>query len=365
MRYIITLVALFISLIKVMAQDPQFTQLNNTLLLINPANVGSEQENKVQFNHRGQWLGLPSYFITSSFSAEFYLPEKTGGKQRTFRNSGLGIIAINDISGSTNLRNNYLAGLFSTEVRINPALALRSGIQFGIGNRSFNTNGLVFGDMLTPNGISGVPTQDDEVEATSIFYPDLGSGLLLYSPTWSLGVSLHHLNQPNYSINSQNAKLPIKFASTFSFLINLDPTVKTNQAPKQFIRPFIMYKAQGKYDQLDLGSTINLNPLILGLWYRGLLLKKEGRRLNNQDAVSIYVGSKWDRFQVGSSYDLTVSSLGSATAGSYEVFLSYTFGKPKSINGFSSSGARGVECESFPGGTGVRKFLKAIKRKKK
>jgi len=358
------LIFAFVS-IKAFGQDPQFTQINNLPIYLNPATVGVEQANKCQLNHRGQWLGLPSYYITTSLAGEFYLNSNQGAKQRIFRNTSVGGIIINDLSGGTSLSNTYLAGLFATELRINPLLSLRSGVQLGFGNRNFNANNLVFGDMLTPNGISGITTQESDLVNTSVFYPDLGVGGLLYSPSWSLGLSIQHINQPTYSIAAQESKLPLKISADLSLIFSLDPLVKTNQTPSQYIKPTIMYRTQGKYDQLDLGGTIFLQPMVFGIWYRGLIIKKEGAKWNNQDAASIYIGSKWDNFEFGASYDLTISSLGSSTAGSYELSLIYRFKKPKSINGFTPGGAMGVECESFPGGSGMRKFLNSINRRKR
>jgi len=346
------------------AQDPQFTQINNIPLYLNPANVGADQSSKLQLNHRGQWLGLPSSYLTSAFSGDTYFEQRSGGKQRFFRNTGMGVIALSDYSGGTNLSNTYFATSIATEARINPVLSLRSGIQIGVGNRSFTSKNLVFGDMLTPNGASGLPTQETEVGTNSIFYPDLGWGALLYSPRWSLGVSFQHINQPNYSIAAQNAKLPIKFTTNLSVIISLDPVEKTNESPKQYIKPTIMYRSQGKYDQLDLGGTIYLQPMVFGIWYRGLLLKKEGSKWNNQDAFSLYLGSKWEKLEFGVSYDVTISSLGSSTAGSYELSLCYLFGKSKTINGFTLGGAKGVDCESFPGGTGMKRYINILRGKK-
>jgi hypothetical protein len=122
------------------------------------------------------------------------------------------------------------------------------------------------------------------------------------------------------------------------------------KAPLQYAKPFIMYRRQGVYDQFDAGANIMLDPIVLGLWYRGLLLKQEGRTWNNQDAICLYFGVNWGDFEFGTSYDVTVSRLDPATTGgSYEISLRYLIGKSKvrTINGFTSSGDRGTSCPSW------------------
>ncbi|MFA9210006.1 MAG: type IX secretion system membrane protein PorP/SprF, partial [Yersinia sp. (in: enterobacteria)] len=41
-------------------------------------------------------------------------------------------------------------------------------------------------------------------------------------------------------------------------------------APERSITPAFIYKAQGKFDQLDVGMYLTYEPVVFGLWYRGL-----------------------------------------------------------------------------------------------
>jgi hypothetical protein len=79
-----------------------------------------------------------------------------------------------------------------------------------------------------------------------------------------------------------------------------------------------MYRIQQPFQQLDLGFYVNLDPIVLGAWYR------------NQDAIIGLVGIQKGMVQVGYSYDYTISSLTNRiSAGSHEVSLVLLFDKER------------------------------------
>jgi hypothetical protein len=86
-----------------------------------------------------------------------------------------------------------------------------------------------------------------------------------------------------------------------------------------------LFKKQGPYYQLDLGVYWYKNPLVLGLWYRGI------PPFNSQrgDAFILLVGYKTHNFNIGYSYDLTVSNLIGQAIGSHEISMSIKFALPR------------------------------------
>ena len=91
------------------------------------------------------------------------------------------------------------------------------------------------------------------------------------------------------------------------------------------------YKAELKWDQLDLGFYYTHKPLVLGAWYRGITgLKSYERGYLNNDAVIVLIGFRNNQgFKMGYSYDLTISRLISNTAGSHEISVTYEWNNPK------------------------------------
>jgi type IX secretion system PorP/SprF family membrane protein len=332
------------------AQDPQFSQTFNAPQYLNPALVGGEQLTRVGLNHRGQWLGMPGYFVTTMAAVDAYIKPSSSGSSSALRNLGIGGFILNDVSGGAGLVRNHAAATFSCEFALNDRLAFRTGGQVGFGQQTINFSKLVFGDMISTTGLTGLPSQEGLAGSQTIIYPEIAWGGMLYSPSFQFGLSLHHLNQPNISFIGDRATLPIRFTAHTSWIIPMLLSRDARKAPLQYAKPFIMYRRQGVYDQFDAGANIMLDPIVLGLWYRGLLLKQEGRTWNNQDAICLYFGVNWGDFEFGTSYDVTVSRLDPATTGgSYEISLRYLIGKSKvrTINGFTSSGDRGTSCPSW------------------
>jgi type IX secretion system PorP/SprF family membrane protein len=226
------------------------------------------------------------------------------------------------------------------------------GGQFGFGMQSINFSKLVFGDQITSQGLTGLQSQEGLTGTQNKMYIDGSIGGLLYSPSFQLGIALNHLNQPDISFLNSRAIIPIKFSAHVSWLIPILNSPDKKKAPVQYVKPFLLYRRQGTYDQFDAGANAFYDPLVVGLWYRGLLIKQEGTTWNNQDALCIYIGLATEKWEFGLSYDATVSRLGTATtAGSYELSLKYLFGNPSKlrINGFTTSGNRGINCPSWGG----------------
>jgi len=99
-----------------------------------------------------------------------------------------------------------------------------------------------------------------------------------------------------------------------------------------------LFKNQGKQNQLDLGIYWYKVPLVLGIWYRGL------PPFNSQrgDAFVLLAGYKTRHFNIGYSFDLTISNLISHAYATHEVSLSFKFRLPRRRKKIT-----GVPCPEF------------------
>jgi hypothetical protein len=84
------------------------------------------------------------------------------------------------------------------------------------------------------------------------------------------------------------------------------------------------YKNQGSFDQLDIGAEFYFEPLIIGLWYRGLPTKYN---LPNSESLIGLLGVEFDSgLDFGYSYDFSISKLGQrVSGGAHEVSVRYVF----------------------------------------
>jgi len=83
----------------------------------------------------------------------------------------------------------------------------------------------------------------------------------------------------------------------------------------------INFQKQGKFYQTDLGLYYYKEPLIFGLWYRGIpfVTSQAG------DAIIGLIGIKTSQLHIGYSYDFTISNLIGSTGGAHEISLVYEF----------------------------------------
>ena len=139
-----------------------------------------------------------------------------------------------------------------------------------------------------------------------------------------IGTSVRHMNEPNQALISGNSKVPILLSIHGGAKIPLVTSYKIKQEIS--LLPTFQYKFQDKFDQLDAGLYLYYQPIILGIWYRGLPgIKRYDKGFKNHDAVALLIGYKYEDFKIGYSYDITVSKLATNTSGSHEISLSYEF----------------------------------------
>ena len=310
-------------------QDPQFSQFYAAPIYLNPAFTGGALAPRITANYRNQWPSLSANFVTSSFSVDHFF-EKA--------NSGIGLIVTTDAQGVGRLKSTDLGLTYSYMFRLDEKTNVRFGLQGSYVNRTIDYNGLVFSydydaasRIYRPNGNDPIVANTKPNE-----YLDFSTGVLMYNDRSWFGVALHHLNRPDQSFidntaipNAASEQLPMKFSVQGGLNIPITSNIgggRAANADKQLIAtPAFLYKRQGKFDQLDIGFYMTYTPLTLGLWYRGIPIKKTQDGLNNHDALIALVGYRIDNFSIGYSYDLTISKLGADSGGAHEISISYQF----------------------------------------
>lgn len=305
------------------AQDPQFSQFYAAPMYHNPAFTGGGYAPRVIFNYRNQWPSLGANFITNVISVDTYIDKV---------NSGVGFMFLNDQQGSSRLQTTEFSGFYSYQMRLMEKHSIRFGVQGTYSNRGFNPLGLTFGDQFNNGGFTGAPTNDPLGQLSNINpvkFVDFSAGVLYYNPKAFFGVAVNHLTEPtmDFLATGGGDALPRKITVNGGLNIPLNnPYTNAGNVDREFvITPAFLFKQQGKFSQLDLGAYATYSPLTLGLWYRGIPIKKSGTTRANHDAVVALVGFRFDSFSIGYSYDLTISGLGASSGGSHELSIAYQF----------------------------------------
>ncbi len=312
--YLLTL--LLSIFMHVFSQDMQYSQFYASPLYVNPAFTGATLEHRLTANYRLQWPSIPGGFKSYHFSYDYNASDM---------NSGFGIVANREESGSFGLMTNLIGLTYSYRFQIKRESYLMLGAKFAYGFRSLDFSKLVFNDQLE-SGAATTGEQGDFMR-NNVSYPDISFGMLFFSPKYWFGISGNHLNKPNQSLlqGGKVSELPIKVSLHGGYVFPLEGGVVQRLGKKNITAAF-QYKAQGKFDQFDLGFYYNHEPLVFGVWYRGIpIFKNYEDVFANNDALVALVGYKISdyNFSIGYSYDITISRLISNTAGSHEISLMY------------------------------------------
>ncbi len=299
----------------VKCQDMQFSQSYAAPLYLNPALTGNTKQMRFASVYRNQWASIPGY-VSYAFSYDHNL---------RMRNSGVGLFFNNDKAAKGALSLTGINALYSYKILVTRFKGINFGLRGGYVNRKLDKNKLLFGDQIIRNSSSTIETFPVE----QFGYFDAAAGVVSYSPGYWLGVSADHLNRPEQSFLSSGNHLPVKF--TVHGGAHFFETVKpTDQSLVSRLTLTGIYKAEKKWDQLDLGMYFRYSPLMYGIWYRGIpVFKKYKEGYRNNDAVALMLGINTSNIIFAYSYDITISKLSENTGGSHEISFIYEYVAPK------------------------------------
>lgn len=297
-------------------QSYQFSQFFSTPLLTNPANTGfTDGLYRIASNFRTQGMPGGSNYFTGYLSADVsplrkYLP--------TAHKAGLGIYVMNDRSLSSALQTNsvgvsaaYTIGLDSYGEN-NFGL----GVQATYNRRSIDFSNLTFENQYGPSGYNPAFPVGEELKIFRRQFFDVNAGVaynaVLEDKSFFAGFSVYNILAHKDNVLVDEFLMPRRF---------------TVQAGGQFfvgeygkIYVSLTNMSQAGASQTTVGGAYGLqlndgdkNELMGGLWYR------------YKDSFIPYIGYQRSGFQVGLSYDYTVSGLKAASQikNGYELTLLY------------------------------------------
>ncbi len=309
MRRLTTILSLIVFSLYSHAQDPQLTQFYSAPLYLAPSFAGATQQHRLASTYRNQWPGIPEAYVTYLFSYDHYFSNF---------NSGLGLLIMRDEAGSGDLSTTNVGVQYSYDIRVTDLWHIRPGIHFLYTQTGINFAKLIWGDQISPSGIT--PTiQVPSLQRKGAI--DASLSVLVYSDRMWAGAAVDHLFRPNTSLyDVENNHVKMKFSAFGGYQV-----VRKGRLLKPIDETLSLaglFKYQDHIKQLDIGLYWYKNPLVFGFWYRGLpIISNEMRG----DAVCFLIGYKIDQFSIGYSYDFTISKLLTSTWGSHEIALVYEF----------------------------------------
>ena len=317
----------FVLFVDSQCQDPTFSQFYANPLYLAPSFAGATEEYRLGMNYRNQWPAVPGVFHTYSISFDKALPNF---------NSGIGVLATYDVAGSGELSTTNIGLLYSYDFNINRDWHIRPGVMFKFYYLGLDIYKLVFNSQLTGSGTtpSVYPPPFDNVADV-----DFTTSVMVYNDRIWTGFTLDHLLVPKTSFYGDDANVPVKF-NLFGGTQILRKT-RLRVKLQEVLSVAVNFQKQAKFYQTDIGVYYYRDPLIFGLWYRGIpfVTSQAG------DAIIGLIGIKTSQFHLGYSYDFTISNLISSTAGAHELSIIYEF-TSFSLNS-NKRRIRAIPCPEF------------------
>jgi len=297
------------------AQDPEFSQFYAAPLHLNPAMIGFSGEPRFALNYRHQYASFDNLYMTAALSYDQHFERYK---------SSVGVSLLGDFAGGGVYNTYILSGLYAYNLPLSRNLHLKMGAQVSYLQKSLDYDKLVFGEMINPNTgtVSGVPTEfGGAIPSSAIHRFDIGLGALAYTDKLYIGAAFKHITRPSLSftdLEDDKNRLGVRSVLHAGYVWYLGPEYRDK--PRFYISPNAMFINQDRFSQINLGSYVGKGKFYGGLWLR--------HAIGNFDALIALVGVKAGIFNIGYSYDFTISGL-STNAGSHELSLSLDFGKSR------------------------------------
>ena len=293
------------------AQDPSFSQFFSSPLNVNPALTGKINADwRVISNFRDQWIGPASPYATGTISYDRkILQNKIPNVHEEKNTLGVGGMMMYDYAMDGIVKSVYGSANISYDVVLAKQNAVhRLGAGFGAtyGRRTVDFNRLTWEDQWV--GYAGFNTNLPSGEsALSNMKPWFSASAgLVYSITteksnFDMGVAGYHLNMPKQTfLQDKNQRLAMRKVAHANFETFLNEDLVLN------VNSIYQYQDQAQYYSFGAGlgyyipgqTDVLINT---GLWYW------------SKNAIIPYVGFAYKDFQVGLSYDVTISKLREAT----------------------------------------------------
>lgn len=309
------ILALLLLSTNLQGQDTQYSQFYANPLYLNPALTGSTGMTRVGVNYRNQWPALNQSILSYSAFLDHYIPGA---------NSGIGLIFNRSQQSARNLNTTEVGATYAYRARLGQKSYIRMGAQVSYVDRDAFFGGLIFGNQIDDQtgSIIGDSGENLNVDFDHQFV-DYSLGFLFHSEHFWLGAAAFHVTEPNTSfLDGEISQLPVRLAAHGGVSFDL-PSGGAQTNPE--LAMAFNYTAQGPFSKLDLGAQVNFQPLVFGLWYRGIPVF-QNTLPNHESLIGLLGISLTNGMDFGYSYDFTLSALGNAnTGGAHEVSFRYTF----------------------------------------
>ncbi|TAJ10272.1 type IX secretion system membrane protein PorP/SprF [Marinilabiliaceae bacterium JC017] len=313
-------------------QDVSFSQMYASPLYLSPSFTGLTNGTRLALNYRDQWPGIPNTYSTVAFSADHFFEDYS---------SGVGVLFLRDNQGSGQLVRQDIGVSYAYEIEVVRDIFVRPGILFKYAEQKIDPSRIELPDQIGPDGnlLPGAITTYVKENYNKF---DAAASAMIYSDFFWFGVAVDHLIKNDIGFTDVETSDPIKTSVYAGYKYRYKESRRSSD--EQSVTLAMNYRMQQDYNQLDIGTYWYINPLEVGLWYRGIPGVSTAGLVNN-DALIMILGVHLGPVRFSYSYDLTMSELAGYSNGANEFSILYRFGqssKKKSYRGAMPCSEPGV-----------------------
>lgn len=285
--YLVTIL-LLLSLGLFAQQDPIFTHYMFNLSSVNPGAVGHNDFGSVMNVNRYQWVGVDGAPKTHSLNAD--IPIKKF-------HCGAGLTYVFDKIGPERTNNFYLDYAYHLKVTDNLKLGL--GLKAGF---------RIFSATLNELSQPGNPDPQFASNINGKITPNFGIGAFLYNNSFYVGLSSPKILNHKYvnSTTSGGEKRHYFIIGGYVLPINESIIFKPSTSIKYV-------------EHAPISCDINANFLLKNTIWVGVMYR-------SGDAIGFLTQLQLNnRWQLGYTYDLTLSKIRASSKGTHEILLKFEF----------------------------------------
>jgi type IX secretion system PorP/SprF family membrane protein len=276
-------------------QLPQYSLYMLNEVIVNPAALSKENNNKIILMLTDQWSGFEGAPTTQSISYNHLNHKKFKA----------GVNVMNDVTGPISIINGTLSGSYSIPLQGKDRFAF--GVSASIMQYKFDNSDITLeNDGLVDPAIStGIDNATGNSFAVGIFY---------YHPDYYFGLSAPNIIGSSLDISDN------KNDNSLEGHYYLNGGVNINLKDNNKIIPSLMIKKQGA---LPMQFDLNVRGVYHDFLWTGVSLR-------TGDAIVALFGINYGQSVFGYSYDITTSTINIPSAGTHGLVYSYKFkSKPK------------------------------------
>jgi len=277
------------------AQDPVFTNVNHSLVYLNPSFSGSNGFIRNQASYRNQWPSLSGTYISFYNSFDMYLNKIKGGVALNY---------LHDDQARGTLMTDFFNITYAQYFYLcDKNLKIIPSIQAGGFIKRLDKTKLTFSDPYYQNGRTcpwGGGCAEPSSKKSNF---DFSTGLLVNYKRFYFGTSVFHITQPDEGLYGVS-KLP--------YHLSIHSSYNVFAGPKTLFNFFVRFDKQQNFEYVNLKvNALLMNHIVIGA---GI---SSGNTLNTN------IGYRNNLFVLSLGYDVSSSQLSQSYANTWEFQASY------------------------------------------